>query len=171
MTGKIVEVIPCFKNSQLEKLEANIDTVYLITLTADGYLKKTKLSEYLKIKSTRNIRGAKVREGDSLVFAAIMVGEPNVIIYTKKGKYLYTSMDVFEPTGKDTAGLMSMKMEPDDSCIGILSVPPKTKHIAVITEKGLVKKCEIEYLGELNKRRALPSYLVTLDNSDLVVIL
>lgn len=167
LNGKIVQTIPGFKESQLKDLKAR-GGAYLITLTSDGYIKKTALEEYLKVKGTRNIRAVKVREGDSLVYAALMVGNPNVIIYTKKGKYLYTSMDAFDPTGKDTAGLMSLKLEPGDSCIGVSLVKPNTDFIGVVTEKGLVKKCELAYFGDVSKRRASPSYLVTLDSNDNV---
>lgn len=166
LNGKIVKVMPYFKNSQVEEFGKKLGEPYLVTLTSDGYIKKTKLQEYRDVKSTRNIRAAKVRDGDSLVFAAYLFGDPNVMIYTKKGKYLYTSMNAFESTGKDTSGLLSMKLEPDDQCVGISIVPKNTEFITVLTDKGLVKKCEIEYFGDLSKRRATPSYLATLDTTD-----
>jgi len=168
LNGKIIQVMPCFKNSQLDELTKRFGEAYLVTLTTDGYIKKTPLSDYLQVKSTRNIRAAKVREGDNLAYVSYLFGNPNVVIYTKKGKYLYTNMASFDATGKDTAGLLSMKLEPDDQCVGISIVPKTTEFITVLTEKGLVKKCEIEYFGDINKRRAAPSYLATLDKSDNV---
>lgn len=166
LMGKIVTVIPHLKNSQNQSLKKAFKETYLVTLTADGYLKKTPMDDYLKVKSTRNIRAVKVREGDSLVYAGFMIGDPTVVIYTKKGKYIQTSMKAFEPSGKDTIGLQSMKLEPEDSCLGIFAVAKDTKYVAVVTEKGMVKRCEIEYFGEPSKRRGTSSYLVTLDTTD-----
>lgn len=165
LNGKIVQVIPGFKDSQMKEMK-KLGEVYLVTLTADGYIKKTPLEEYLKVKGTRNIRAVKVREGDSLVYTAITIGDQSIIIYTKKGKYLYTGLDAFDPTGKDTSGLLSLKLESGDSCVGICSVPSGSEYIGVVTEKGLVKKCELAYFGGVSKRRAAPSYLATLDTND-----
>lgn len=166
LMGKIVTVIPCLKDAQNKTLKKKFNETYLVTLTSDGYVKKTPMEEYLKIKSTRNIRAVKVRDGDNLVFASFMVGDPKVVIYTKKGKYLYVPTSVFETTGKDTVGLQSIKLESGDMCLGMFSVDKDIRYVGVLTEKGMLKKCELEFLGEMSKRRASTSYLVTLDTND-----
>lgn len=166
LNGKIIQMIRHIKTADYDKVRESGNDLYVVSLSQDGTLKKTSLSEYLQLKSTKNVRATKTRDGDFITHISLIQGNPKIMIYTKKGKYLYTSLAEFEPSKKDTVGLMTLKVDSDDQCIGVSIIPDKAKYIGVITEKGLVKKCEIEFMGTPNKRRGAPTYLATLDTND-----
>lgn len=169
LSGKIVTVEKFIGEDALDTL-SKIGTPYLITVTSGGYIKKTPLAEYFDVRSTKNIRCMKIRDDDSLAYAGIILSGSNIIVYTKNGNYVYLSVDSISEQAKDSMGLISMKIDGDDQVVGVSVINPKDEYIAVITNKGIVKRCETKYLGSPVIRSASNShsYLTTLEVADSV---
>jgi DNA gyrase/topoisomerase IV subunit A len=55
-----------------------------------------------------------------------------------------------------------------DECKGLTVVGDKDKYVVIVTDKGIMKKCESEFLGSAGKRKSASSYLTSLDNNDNV---
>lgn len=167
LSGKIVTIENLMSADDLATIK-KFGTPYLVTVTARGYIKKTPLDVYLSIRNTKNIRCMKIRDDDAMVYAGIILENSNVMIYTKKGYYVYLTMNSISEQAKDSMGLISMKLEPGDEVCGFTVIGKDDEYVGVITNRGLVKKCETKYIGNPMKRSSTNSqaYLTTLESAD-----
>ncbi len=169
LDGNIISVFPGFKESTADFIQEELnDGISLVTLTRNGYLKKTGLDEFNKMKNTRNVRAVRLKDDDTLIFADVLLDSSDVMIFTKKGKYIFISAEDIAQQSKDSMGLLSLKLADGDECAGLTVIGKRDRYVLVVTEKGTMKKCEIEYLGSAGKRRVAVSYLTTLDENDVV---
>lgn len=169
LSGKIVTIENLMSNDDLETIK-KFGTPYLVTVTAHGYIKKTPLETYLSIRNTKNVRCMKVRDEDSMVYAGIILDNSNVMVYTKRGNYIYLTMNSISEQAKDSMGLISMKLDPNDEVVGFTVIGKNDEYVGIVTNRGLIKKCEIKYFGAPLKRSATnhQAYLTTLETADEV---
>lgn len=170
LSGKVVTIFKYMEADTLENLTKIAGEPYLVTITANGYIKKTKFTDIQGIRSTKNVRCMKIRDDDSLAYAGILFGDSNVLIYTKNGNYVFLSMDSISEQAKDSMGLTAIKVDADDQVIGASVIGKDDAYIAVVTNKGAIKRCETRYFGTPTKRSAsnTQSYLTTLEVADSV---
>lgn len=169
LDGNLVAMLPDIQEVTKKTLkQVGAGKPNLLTLTADGYMKETPIEEYTELKNSKKVRAMKVREGDRLIYANIILDSSSILIYTKRGKYIYINNKDIPIAGRDTQGLQCIKLEDGDECVGCCVIGDKDEYILVVTEKGLVKKCEISVLGEAGRRKTGASYMTTLDSTDSV---
>lgn len=171
LNGEVVTLSP-FINQDLESfVKETIGDIYVVTLTKNGYLKKTPLDEYTSRRNQKNVRAMKIREGDELISGKIIIEKKgkgsNLMIYTEKGCYAYIHSDNIANQSKVSSGLLSIKLNPDDACKGMIVVGDDDTHLLVVTEKGCMKRCELGYMAEPGKRK-VSSYLTRLNAEDKV---
>lgn len=172
LNGKIVTAVPFFSHDLQDFIKKNMkSSIYIMSLTKDGYLKKTPINEYTSTRNQLNMRAMKVRSTDELVAGKIVMESKNegahILIYTEKGNFAYISSDQIACQSKDASGLLSIKLDPDDACRGMCILGKNDVYLLVVTEKGCLKKCELDYLGTPGKRK-MSSYLATTDPTDKV---
>lgn len=169
LNGEIIKVMPEFGVQREALIKAKLNSnVYLVTLTKDGMIKKTAVDEYMSLKNSRNIRAVKVKDGDQLIYAGLHLDGVKLMIYTVKGDYSILDINDISEQGKDTSGVSALRLKDLDHCAGISVIGPKDKYVVVVTAKGLVKKCELEFF-RLDSKRGVSSYLSTLDKTDEIV--
>ncbi len=169
LNGEIISAFQSIKSGTNDFIKDQMgDKLYLVTLTKGGYLKKTPMSEFTNIKSTKNVKAMKLKDGDNLIYSDILLESSDVMVYTKKGSFVFISGKDIAEQSKDSMGLMSIKLNDEDECVGLTVISKSDKYILVITEKGIMKKSEIEFLGSAGKRKVDASYLITLDENDAV---
>lgn len=169
LNGEIVHAFH-FVSKDLESfIKKTVGNVFVVTLTKNGYLKKTPISEFTDRRNQKNVRAMKIREGDELVFGMIMIEQKkkgsNLMIYTEKGRFAHIHSDNIPLQSKDASGLLSIKLD-DDACRGMCVIGNHDTHLLVVTEKGNVKRCELEYLGQPGKRK-ISSYLTVFDKENV----
>ena len=172
LNGEIVTASEFFAKDTEDFIKEHTgNNVSIVTLTKNGYLKKTSIQEYTKSRNQKNMRAMKLRDDDEMVCGMIVMGTVkkgvNMLIYTEKGNFSYISSDQIAVQSKDSSGLLSIKLDPDDACKGICVVGPKDRYLLVVTEKGNMKRCELDYLGQPGKRK-MSSYLSTLETNDKI---
>lgn len=169
LSGRVISIEKLMNADELETI-SKFGKPYLVTLTSRGYIKKTPLETYLSIRNTKNVRCMKIRDDDAMVYAGIVLENSNILVYTKKGHYIFLSTNSISEQAKDSMGLICMKLDPGDEVVGVTMVGKKDEYVCVVTNRGLVKKCETKYLGSPLQRSASNSnaYLVTLDTADEV---
>lgn len=166
LNGEVIKLMEELNESYLKEI-SKYGKPYLVTLTKKGYIKKTPLEEYLNIKNTKNIRVCKLRDDDSLIYADVIVSGRSIMIYTKNGDYTLLNIDDINEQSKDAMGVKGIsKLKDGDECAGLSVIAQNDEYILVVTEKGNVKKCDIQYLIT-GKNRV--SYLTSLDNNDSVI--
>ena len=119
-------------------LNRGSDAEYVLFFTKKGLIKKTSLSEYMKVKRSTGIAAINLKEGDSIANVTF-AKEEEVIVITKKGMSIHFPTKDISPIGRVTAGVKAIKLAEDDHVIGGFPVRKET-HIAVFSEKGLGKK-------------------------------
>ena len=173
MNGEIVTAFEFFADDVKRYIKDKLQSdVSIVTLTKNGYLKKTPIDDFTKSRNQKNVRAMKIRDDDELVAGRIVMDSKtkgvNMLIYTEKGNFAYISSDQIALQSKDASGLLSINLDPDDACKGMCIIGAKDEYLLIVTEKGNMKKCELGYLGQPGKRK-MSSYLATLEPSDKIL--
>lgn len=166
LNGEIIAVKPYFSRDSERYIEDKLNTsMYLITLSADGYFKKMDLSEFREIKSFKNIRIAKLKDTDKLVYVDFLLDSVDVLIYTRQGMCINIAAKDIPVCSKDSQGLLATKLNPDDRCIGLVESGTRL-YLFVLTEKGCVKKIEQQFMISGGKRRDTMIPIANLEQGD-----
>lgn len=172
LNGEIVEASEFFGTDLQSFIKKEIKgDVVVVTLTKNGYLKKTPIEEFTKSRNQKNVRAMKIKQDDQLVSGMFVIERKNkgsnILIYTEKGNFAYIHSDEIAVQSKDASGLLSITLDPDDACKGICIIGDNDDSLLIVTEKGCMKRCELGYLGTPGKRK-MSSYLATLDTNDKI---
>lgn len=167
MSGEIVTMQPAMNQDTEDYIHEKLnEKPNILTLSKNGYIKKTELKEYNK--NSHNVRACKLKSGDSLVYANIVFDSSDILLYTQKGFYAFIKATDVPVLEKDSVGIRGINLDDTDACVGCTVIGKNDPYLIIVTEKGCIKKCERQYLGEAGKRR-LSSYLTSLDDNDKVI--
>lgn len=153
--------------------ESKAGEMYLVTISRDGYAKKISLADMIEMsddgcKTIRNMRLTKLRNNDFLALADYYLSDSPLLIYTRNGDYNYIFTESIPTSSRDAIGNLLVHLKDGDYCVGCSAVDTKAPYLVVVTEKGCIKKCEMEFIGRPSPSKAT-SYLATLDKNDGVV--
>ncbi len=142
--------------SQDEKLQAVLslgkeDSVkFLLMVTENGTVKKTKLSEFANIRTT-GIIAIKLEKGDSLRWVKPTTGSDHILLVSHEGKSIRFKEEDVRATARDTMGVRGILLKTDDNVVGMEIFPsqkdaPADKRrkvfsdVLIVTENGLGKR-------------------------------
>lgn len=138
----INSLIKCELNEKviaITSLHRKTDAEYVVFLTKNGMLKKTKLEEYMHGRKSTGIAAIKLKEGDSIANVTFLKDE-DIVVITKNGFAIKFKTDDITPTGRATMGVKAIKLEENDTIISGLPIHKKTDEVAIIIDKGNGKK-------------------------------
>ena len=147
-TARGTAIINVLKLSPGERITAGIDCKdfsddkYLIMATKNGIIKKTKLSEFEKVRST-GLKAVNIKDGDTLIAAKITNGNDDVFLITKNGLCLRINENKIREMGRTAAGIKGIKVAEDDELIAML-VTNEGKELLLVSEQGIGKRTEME---------------------------
>lgn len=118
------------------------DKHYVFMATANGVVKKTRLSEFAKIRKS-GINAAGLDEGDHLIGVAITDGEHDVMLFSDRGKAVRFSESDVRPMGRTARGVKGMTLEEGQSVIALLVAEDESETVLTATENGFGKRTEI----------------------------
>lgn len=174
LEGDIVSM-KFFQNSEsLKWLKEKFGvTLNLITFSKCGVGKKTPAESLIEqtedgCKTVRNSKLTRLKPDDALAHADYYMDDAQLLVYTKKGEFNYILASHVPEFGRDAAGNQLVKLGEDDEVVSCCVVGPNTQYVTIVTAKGKVKKCEVEYLGKPSAAKGT-SYLITLDEGDEVI--
>lgn len=168
LNGHIITVSPDFNPETEAYVKKNLDTdIFLVTLSKMGSIKKTPISEFIDTKSSKNARAMKLKDDDEAIYAGIIMNTSTLIIYTKKGEYTLIPASEITTSSKNSMGVQGIKLEENDECAGLSVIGNKDDYILVITEKGCMKKCEIQSMNI--SKRGVSSYLANVEPNDSII--
>ena len=100
------------------------DTATLLTITENGYGKRSKLEDYRLIKrGGKGVRNIKTSDRNGKVVGVRMVREDDDLMFvTKKGIAIRTPVKGISVIGRNTQGVRLMKLEENDKIVGIARV-------------------------------------------------
>ncbi len=115
----------------------------LIMATKKGLVKKTALSEYMKIRST-GIIGINLREDDELIEVKPSDGNRDIILISKGGHSIRFREDEINPTARASMGVIGMRFaDPDDEVISMI-MDIQGEYILFATENGMGKRTRVD---------------------------
>lgn len=124
------------------------DAEYLVLATADGLVKKTRLTDYDSPR-TGGLIAIKLREHvdgstDQVVAARLVNEGDDILLVSKKGQSLrFTATDeTLRPMGRATSGVTGMKFRDDDSLLS-MNIVRDDSEVFVVTEGGFAKRTSV----------------------------
>ncbi|MCK4837961.1 MAG: DNA gyrase subunit A [Desulfobulbaceae bacterium] len=137
--GEKVAAIMPVKSFVLEEGEER----YIMMVTRNGIVKKTNLNEF-----SRPMRRGKIaltiREGDEIISAIMTNGKNDIMLFSSNGMANRFNEANVRPMGRTAAGVRGMKLNPDDTVVGVVVVDETTESILSVTENGFGKRTSVE---------------------------
>ena len=114
------------------------DKNFILMVTKNGIVKKTKLSAYSKPRKT-GIIALTLKKGDSLIGVKLTDGKQQIIIATRKGKAVRFNESEVRSMGRTATGVKGIKLKNKDLVIGIVMAEDE-KSLLTITKNGYGKR-------------------------------
>jgi len=111
---------------------------FVMMATSDGLIKKTPLEQYSRPKRG-GIIAIKLREGDSLIDAAVIGPENEVVLVTATGMAIRFNERDARPMGRNTSGVRGIRLSKGDSVVGMVVADPEAT-LLTVCEKGYGKR-------------------------------
>ena len=115
---------------------------YVVMLSSNGLIKKTKLSDFRNIRKG-GIIAISLRKKSELLMAKLTDGKKDILIGTKMGKTIRFKENEIRPMGRTAAGVKAISLGSKDEIIGMIVADPEDKFIFTASEKGCGKKTDI----------------------------
>ncbi len=115
---------------------------YLMLATRGGVVKKTNLSEYGRPRRG-GIIAVNLREGDTLIGAAITNGDQDIVLAKKNGRSIRFHEGDVRAMGRAATGVKGTTLRNDDEVVGMVVVS-KGATLLTVTEKGFGKRSPLE---------------------------
>ena len=120
------------------------DDYYLLFVTRNGIVKRTKLSEFNRINRNGKI-AITFKEDDELLAVRFTDGNSEVIIGSRQGQLIRFDENDIRSMGRTAAGVIGMRLRDGDEVVG-LDVLKENQHVLAVTNKGYGKQTiESEY--------------------------
>jgi DNA gyrase subunit A len=132
-TARGVRAISLKSEDRVVSADAAREDSYLLSVTENGYGKRTVVSDYRKIKrGGQGVINIIASERNGKVVGAVEVGEEveEVMIVTQKGVMIRQSVEEIRETGRNAQGVRLIRLDEGDRVAAI------TKMIAEEKEEG-----------------------------------
>ncbi|MFC1537082.1 DNA gyrase subunit A [Pseudomonadota bacterium] len=118
------------------------DESFIVMATANGVIKKTKLSDFKNIRAN-GIIAIKIDEDDDLIGVARSSGNQDIMLASSGGKTIRFAETDVRPMGRSTRGVTGMRMPKGDTVIGMSLVVDRACLLAV-SENGYGKRTSVD---------------------------
>ncbi|TMK86024.1 MAG: DNA gyrase subunit A [Actinobacteria bacterium] len=115
------------------------DDRFLVFATKRGMVKKTALSEYDSPRT--GLAAINLKAGDELIGVILTTGKDDIILVSKLAQAIRFSERGVRPMGRQTAGVIGMKLRPKDEVISMVA----TSHgdgLLTVTNNGFGKRTD-----------------------------
>ncbi|WP_099158208.1 DNA topoisomerase IV subunit A [Virgibacillus ndiopensis] len=146
---------------KIEELKINIEVMVasedvLVTVTRDGYLKRTSLRSY----AASNGEDFAIKEEDHLVGQVELNTTDKILLFTNKGKYIYLPIhEIPDIRWKDIGQHISniVSIDKDERIIQCIPVREFTEnnYLVFFTKNGMVKRSELQLYEAQRYSKAL----------------
>jgi DNA gyrase subunit A len=111
------------------------DDRFLVTLSRNGRIKKTSLSEYGRPKKN-GIIGVGIKEDDRLVRAVVTDGDRDLLVSTSQGQTIRFSEKKVRSMGRGAAGVIAVKFKKEKDHVVDLVVDSEDAMLLTVSENG-----------------------------------
>jgi len=131
--------------------EEYIKSHSIIMATKNGQVKKSSLEDYSRPRRD-GIIAINIKEGDSLLEAALTDGESNIILANKTGRAIRFHESEAREMGRNTSGVRGMTLDDDDELVDMVVI--KNTHeatVLAISENGYGKRSLVDDYREQSR--------------------
>ncbi|AMB85232.1 DNA gyrase subunit A [Pseudomonas agarici] len=132
--GEVAEEV----DGDTAELVAEPTGAYIFMATAFGTVKKTPLAQFSRPRSSGLI-ALKLKEGDTLIAAAITDGAKEVMLFSNAGKVIRFAESVVREMGRGARGIRGMRIGKGQQLISML-IPESGAQILTASERGFGKR-------------------------------
>ena len=106
---------------------------YLLTVSKNGFIKKSSISEYT-VRSKKGTAAVKLEAGDKLIGVYLAMSDADMIMVANNtGYYNMYSIDKLSTTGKATKGVKAIKLEKDETIISATLIRNGIEYRGILT--------------------------------------
>ncbi len=130
----IVNILPLEENERIEALLPLRDfsgESYVVFATRNGIIKKTPLAEYSRPRPS-GIIAIDIREGDSLIGAALTDGAQEIMLFTNAGKVIRFPETDVRAMGRGASGVIGVRMTEDQTVVSMI-VAREGEPVSILT--------------------------------------
>lgn len=141
----VVNLLPLQPGEKVVKLlcARELEDKFLVMLTKKGIIKRTKATDFAKIRST-GIRCTTLREGDELVFCSLSSGQDTIVIASAHGQGIRFKEEEVRSMGRQAAGVIGIRLRDEDFVVGMEVIGTDSGDILFATRNGYGKKVRVE---------------------------
>ena len=141
--ANLVEFQPDEKPRSVVPVREFSEDQFVVMLTTDGIVKKTRLSEFKNVRRG-GILAINLRPKSDLFSAQLSTGKNAIVIGTKFGRALRFKESDVRPMGRTASGVRGIRLKPKDRVIGMIIAGPDEKFIFTASERGYGKKTAVD---------------------------
>ena len=117
---------------------------YIVMISAQGYIKRTKLDEFSNIRST-GIIAATIEEDDQLIDARLTNGKRHIMLTSARGMAIRFEESEVRPMGRTARGVRGMDLRTGDQVVGMTVLDADTDAaILTMCAQGFGKRTAAE---------------------------
>jgi DNA gyrase subunit A len=114
---------------------------YLLFATRKGMVKKTSLAEYDSPRT--GLAAINLKPGDELIDVRLTDGKDDVFLISRKGQAIRFRETAVRPMGRQTAGVIGMRLAEDDNVIE-LGTASQGEELISVTQQGYGKRTPLK---------------------------
>ncbi|QQY08049.1 MAG: DNA gyrase subunit A [Candidatus Xiphinematobacter sp.] len=113
-------------------------SLHILFATESGIVKKSNLGDFSNVRKG-GIIAIKIEPGNQLIDAVLTSGDSEVVLVTRKGMSIRFHEEELRDQGRDTVGVLGIRLEKEDAVVGITIVRPNAT-LLVAGEHGIGKR-------------------------------
>lgn len=150
----------------LTTMERKEKAKYLIFVTKNGIIKKTKTSEYQK-KRGKSLKAINLKDNDEVLNVYPMDNE-KIGFLTSDGNCIIIETENISPIGRAATGVKGIKLNDGAQVIDSQIIENQDKFLIAVSKKGYIKKMNLSDIG-IATRGTKGKKIQKLDDNDMTV--
>ena len=139
----LVNMEPGEKLAAVTSLYRKSNAEYVVFITKQGLIKKTKLEEYTKTKKKTGIQAIKIKDSDEIANITFL-NEEDLILVTEKGMAIHFETKDIAPIGRIASGVKGIKLAEGDKVVIGLPLHSEEDELAIFTNSKMGKKMKLD---------------------------
>ena len=145
----IIEIEKGEKVTAMISLDSFEDDKYLVMVTKNGVIKRTRVKEY-EYQRKGGKKAINLDEDDKLLFVGCTDGTKDILITSKNGQGVRFNENKVTIVGRTARGVRGIELRGDDEVCGTVIVD-ETKELVTITENGFGKRSKFSDFEARNR--------------------